>query len=84
MQIQGGIKSAVHTFKKSIYIITAEHEAQNSFDTFKGSTLYKMTESRGRIILEKIQILNVIEPNDVQFWEHQDNVRYLISIYLKI
>lgn len=80
----GGVKTAVHAFQNNIYLITAEHDANSANDTFEGSTLYKLVEHHGKLALEKIQVLNVIEPNDVQFWDHQDEVSYFLSEYLRL
>ncbi|KAK6626302.1 hypothetical protein RUM43_006613 [Polyplax serrata] len=72
VQVSGGLKTAIYSYRNTMYLITAEHDAKEYPDSFQGSTLFRLMEDRGRIVMEKIQILNVVEPNDIQFWEHQD------------
>lgn len=74
VQVSGGLKTAIYSYRNTMYLITAEHDAKEYPDSFQGSTLFRLMEDRGRIVMEKIQILNVVEPNDIQFWEHQDQV----------
>lgn len=72
--VLGGIVAEVYFYKNNSYVITAEYSAKNTPDLFQGSTLYKIVQRHGVFSFEKIQVLNVLSPVDVKFWEHQNEV----------